>query len=110
MVKPLFAFVVFVLSLASVQTTVAQDAQRVPDEYVGDWVCQTFTPGYNLVPPHADLSQPLTNSVTTPATVQILKFSVRADGTYRHRTRPDATRSTRRQARSRGSTGHTGPP
>jgi hypothetical protein len=88
MVKPLFAFVVFVLSLASVQTTVAQDAQRVPDEYVGDWVCQTFTPGYNLVPPHADLSQPLTNSVTTPATVQILKFSVRADGTY---STPNAT-------------------
>jgi hypothetical protein len=88
MVKHLFACVVLVLSFAFVQTTRAQDAQPVPDEYVGDWVCQTFTPGYNIVPPHADLSQPQTNRATTPATVQILKFSVRADGTY---STPNAT-------------------
>ena len=48
------ALVVLTLSCAFVQTTQAQDAERVPDEYVGDWVCQTFTPGYNIVPPHAD--------------------------------------------------------
>jgi hypothetical protein len=87
MVKNLFAFVL-VLSFAFVQTTWARDATAVPDEYVGDWVCQTFTPGYSIVPPHADRSQPQTNRVTTPATVQILKFSVRADGTY---STPNAT-------------------
>ena len=58
-------------------------AQRnLPEEYVGDWVCQTFTPGYNILPPHADTSQPNSGRITTPSTVQILKFAVRTDGTY----------------------------
>ena len=78
----LFSTVVLILPFACVPVASAQDAKSVPTEYVGDWVCQTFAPGYSIVPPHADLSQPQTNRITTPATVQILKFSVRADGTY----------------------------
>jgi hypothetical protein len=87
-VKHLFTLVVLALPFALEPIPRAHDATGVPGDYVGDWVCQTFTPGYNLVPPHADLSQPQTNRVTTPATVQILKFSVRADGTY---STPNAT-------------------
>jgi hypothetical protein len=60
----------------------AQGATGVPTEYAGDWICQTFMPGYSIVPPHADLSQPQTNRATTPATVSILRFSVKTDGTY----------------------------
>jgi hypothetical protein len=56
----------------------AQDAGR----YAGDWVCQTFTPGYNIRPPSADASQPLTNHMTTPSTVAVLKLRLRADGSY----------------------------
>jgi len=51
-------------------------------QYTGDWVCQTFTPGYNIRPPSADASQPLTNHMTTPSTVAVLKLSLRTDGTY----------------------------
>jgi hypothetical protein len=51
-------------------------------EYTGDWVCQTFMPGYNIRPPHADTSQPLTNNMTTPSTVAVLKLSLRTNGTY----------------------------
>src|SRR5262249_37912617 len=58
-------------------TTSAGEAQ-----YTGDWVCQTFTPGYNIRPPSADASQPLTNHMTTPSTVAVLKLSLRTDGTY----------------------------
>jgi hypothetical protein len=54
----------------------------LPEEYIGDWVCQTFTPGYNILPPHADTSQPQSGRITTPATVQILKFALKTDGTY----------------------------
>jgi hypothetical protein len=54
----------------------------VPEEYLGDWVCQTFTPGYNILPPHADTSQPQSGRITTPSTVQILKFALKTDGTY----------------------------
>ena len=35
--------------------------------YTGDWVCQVFRPGYNIRPPSADASQPLTNHMTTPS-------------------------------------------
>ena len=51
-------------------------------EYTGDWVCQTFMPGYNIRPPSADASQPLTNHMTTPSTVVVLKLALRTDGTY----------------------------
>jgi hypothetical protein len=39
-------------------------------------------PGYNVRPPHADPSRPLTDKLTTPPSVQILKFSLSTDGTY----------------------------
>ena len=51
-------------------------------EYIGDWVCQAFRPGYNIRPPSADASQPLTNQMTTPSTVVVLKLTLRTDGTY----------------------------
>jgi hypothetical protein len=60
----------------------AEDASRIPSEYAGDWICQTTLPGYNLRTPHADPSRPLTDKLSTPPSVQILKFSLSADGTY----------------------------
>ena len=54
----------------------------VEAEYRGDWVCQTFMPGYNIRPPSADASQPLTNHMTTPSTVVVLKLALGTDGTY----------------------------
>jgi hypothetical protein len=50
--------------------------RSVPEQYVGSWVCQTFRPGYNLFLPHS------TNMATTPSTVIVQKFSLRADGIY----------------------------
>ena len=55
----------------------------VATEYAGDWVCQAVRPGYNIRPPHADTSQPLTNQMTTPSTVVVLKLTLRPDGTYK---------------------------
>ena len=60
----------------------AVDRIPVPAEYAADWICQTFTPGYNIRLPSSDPSQPLTGNATTPSTVAILKFSLKADGTY----------------------------
>ena len=74
--------IAFLLLTALATNADAQNPTGVPTEYAGDWICQTFMPGYSIVPPHADLSQPQTNRATTPATVTILKFSVRTDGTY----------------------------
>jgi hypothetical protein len=51
-------------------------------EYTGDWVCQALRPGYNVRPPNADASQPLTNNMTTPSTVTVLKLTLRTDRTY----------------------------
>lgn len=48
----------------------------VPEAYVGSWVCQTFQPGYNLMLPNSG------TMVTTPSSVIVQKFSLRADGTY----------------------------
>jgi hypothetical protein len=76
------AVIVLVLLLAFATSALAQGTTAVPAEYAGDWICQTFMPGYSIVPPHADLSQPQTNRATTPATVNILRFSVKTDGTY----------------------------
>jgi hypothetical protein len=76
-------FVIVVLAVVTLACLAsAQEPRAVPKEYTGDWVCQTFAPGYNLLLPHADLSQPQTNTVTTPSTVRIMKFSMRSDGTY----------------------------
>ena len=54
----------------------------VPARYAGNWVCQTTMPGYNILLPSADPSQPLTNKATTPSTVAVVKFSLSANGTY----------------------------
>jgi hypothetical protein len=56
--------------------------RSVPEPYVGNWVCQSIRPGYNLVLPSSDPSQPQTNRATTASTVVVQKFSLRADGTY----------------------------
>lgn len=50
--------------------------KSVPEQYVGNWVCQTVMPGYNLLLPNS------TSMVTTPSTVIVQKFSLRGDGTY----------------------------
>lgn len=59
-----------------------QQSRGVPQQYVGSWVCQTTRPGYNLLLPSSDPSQPLTNKATTAATVVVQKLSLKADGTY----------------------------
>ena len=59
-----------------------QRAKGVPEQYAGNWVCQTFMPGYNILLPNADMSQPQTNKTATPSTVVVLKFSLRTDGVY----------------------------
>jgi hypothetical protein len=59
-----------------------QRAKGVPEQYAGNWVCQTSMPGYNILMPNADMSQPQTNKTTTPSTVAVLKFSLRTDGVY----------------------------
>jgi hypothetical protein len=63
-------------------STAAADRVGVPTEYAANWTCQTFMPGYNIRLPSSDPSQPLTGNATTPSTVAILKFSLKADGTY----------------------------
>ena len=69
--------------VAEVRTTAQQRGLRsAPGPYIGDWVCQSVRPGYNLLLPSSDPSQPLTNKATTPATVTIQKFSLNSDGTY----------------------------
>jgi hypothetical protein len=60
----------------------SQGAGPAAAEYTGDWVCQAIRPGYNIRPPSADTSQPLTNHMTTPSTVVMLKLTLRTDGTY----------------------------
>jgi hypothetical protein len=57
-------------------------AKGVPDPYAGNWICQTAVPGYNILPPHADPSQPATNKMSTPPTTVVVKFSLKTDGTY----------------------------
>jgi hypothetical protein len=68
--------------VAQTQPEAKEPASEIPSEYLGDWVCQTSVPGYDLRPPHADTSQPLTNTMKTSPSVQILKFSLLTDGTY----------------------------
>lgn len=54
----------------------------VPEQYAGRWICQSVAPGYNLRPPYADTSRPMTDKMTTPSTVAVIKFSLKTDGTY----------------------------
>ena len=62
--------------------TMNKTPKGVPVQYAGKWVCQSVAPGYNIRPPYADPSQPMTDKMTTPATVTVIKFSLKADGTY----------------------------
>jgi hypothetical protein len=76
------AICIAALAVQAQTTSTTQQVTGVPSDYAGNWVCQTSTPGYNVRPPHADPSQPLTNQITTPPSVQIVKFRMRMDGTY----------------------------
>lgn len=80
----LLGAVVSIAPVASAQhgSTESEKKKGVPEEYAGNWVCQTFQPGYNILRPHADLSRPHTDTMSTPSTVVVLKFSLRKDGTY----------------------------
>jgi hypothetical protein len=73
---------VLVAGLGILPAVPSQGAGPVEAEYTGDWVCQAIRPGYNIRPPSADASQPLTNHMTTPSTVVVLKLTLRTDGTY----------------------------
>jgi hypothetical protein len=77
-------FGVGVLAVAVTQQAGSTDttAKGVARQYAGNWVCQTAMPGYNLLPYGADMSQPMTNRLTTPGSVAVMKFSLRPDGTY----------------------------
>jgi len=80
----LFGAVVSIAFVAKAQkgSTENQRIKGIPEQYAGNWVCQTSQPGYDIVRPHADLSQPQTNRMSTPSTVMIMKFVLKADGTY----------------------------
>lgn len=87
MSKSLVALVSFATMLgpgAHARAQVAGTGQNssVPETYAGNWVCQTAVAGYNIRPPHAEQSQPQTNTMRTPPTVAVRKFSLAADGTY----------------------------
>jgi len=89
MVRRLFILVLFgsVVSIAPAikaqkGSAENQRAKGVPEQYAGNWVCQTYMPGYNILLPNADMSQPQTNKTTTPSTVAVLKLSLRTDGVY----------------------------
>jgi len=77
------ASIVAVISIGAESTPGAdQQPRAVPQQYVGSWVCQSTRPGYNLLLPSSDPSQPLTNKATTAATVIVQKLSLKGDGTY----------------------------
>jgi len=89
MVRRFFILVLFgaVVSSAPVvraqkRSSENQRAKGVPEQYAGNWVCQTYMPGYNILLPNADMSQPQTNKTSTPSTVAVLKFSLKTDGVY----------------------------
>ena len=88
MVKRLLLIALFALfcipPVTNGQTSSAKNKEPkgVPEQYVGKWVCQSVAPGYNIRPPHADPSQPATDKMTTPSGVAVIKFSLKADGTY----------------------------
>jgi len=86
--KRLFLVALFALfgisPVANAQSSQTKNAvpKGVPEQYAGRWVCQSVAPGYNIRPPYADLSQPATDKMTTPSTVTVVKFSLKADGSY----------------------------
>jgi len=89
MVRRFFMLVLFGAVVSSAPVVRAQKgsaenqrAKGVPEQYAGNWVCQTYMPGYNILLPNADMSQPQTNKTSTLSTVAVLKFSLRTDGVY----------------------------
>jgi hypothetical protein len=80
----LFGAAISVAPIVEAQKGSAENKRTkgVPEQYAGNWVCQTYTPGYNILLPNADMSQPQTNKASTPSTVLVLKFSLRTDGVY----------------------------
>ena len=89
MVRRFFILVLFGAVVSSAPVVRAQKgsaenqrAKGVPEQYAGNWVCQTYMPGYNILLPNADMSQPQTNKTSTPSTVAVLKFSLKTDGVY----------------------------
>ena len=69
----------------SAQTRVSgsvKNATAVPAEYVGNWVCQSAMPGYNLPAPVITGQAPSTGRMTTPPSVILIKFRLDEDGTY----------------------------
>jgi hypothetical protein len=89
MVRRFFILVLFGAVVSSAPVVRAQKgsaenqrAKGVPEQYAGNWVCQTYMPGYNILLPNADMSQPQTNKTSTPGTVAVLKISLRTDGVY----------------------------
>ena len=78
------SFGVGILAVVLTQQVASTDAtaKGVAKQYAGNWVCQTAVSGYNVLPYGADMSQPMTNRLTTPPSVAVLKFSLRTDGTY----------------------------
>jgi hypothetical protein len=89
MLRQLFMWVLFGAFLdvtpivkAQKESAENQKSKGVPEQYAGNWVCQTYMPGYDILFPHADPSQPQTNKTTTPSTVMVLKISLRTDGVY----------------------------
>jgi len=75
----LFGAVVSVAPLTKAQKGDAENqrAKGVPEQYAGNWVCQTYMPGYNILLPNADMSQPQTNKASAPSTVAVLKLSLK---------------------------------
>jgi hypothetical protein len=78
----LFGTICIASLVSQAQTGPDEKVSGVPEVYAGNWICQSAVPGYNVRPWHADPSQPLTGNLTTPPSVQILKFALRTDGTY----------------------------
>jgi hypothetical protein len=58
------------------------NGKGVPSEFTGNWVCQTSVPGYNLPTPVITGQAPSTGRMTTPPSTVVIKFTLRADGTY----------------------------
>ena len=72
-VKHLTWIVLLVSCAASAQDRTADSVQKstgVPAEYVGNWVCQSVIPGYNLP------------GLSTPPSAVVIKFRLNADGIY----------------------------
>jgi len=75
-------FVILPITSGQNSPTASKQPKGVPEQYAGKWICQSVAPGYNIRPPNADLSEPMTDKITTPSKVAVMKFSLKEDGTY----------------------------